>query len=249
MRTWISFIFVALILLTVNTQAANIVTVDSAISFTNTAGKIPVNFTNDVTLSGVELVIWQNSPEVQIDSFSFIGGRVAYTSLKGELIMGDTISIYAIPFSEEPRISPGTGLLGHLYLSYNIDITPRVLTIDTLTVFFPPDVEYSTKFLEPTRSYFTPDFVKGYLDIQQGFGCCIGIRGNADNSADQSPNVADLVFMVNALFKGGPAPDCPMEADVNNIDGPGMNVADLVYMVNAIFKGGPAPLPCTVEQQ
>jgi len=248
MRTWISIIFIAIILLVANTQAANIISVDSVISYTNTIGKVPINFTNDVSLSGVELAIWQNSPEVQIDSFSFIDGRVEYTALKGELLMGDTISIYAIPFGEEPLISPGTGLLGHLYLSYSVEITPQVLTIDTVTVLIPPDVEYATRFLEPSRTFFTPDFDKGYLDIQQGFGCCVGLRGNADNTVEQETNVADVVFLVDFLFRGGPAPDCPMEADVDNTDGPGSNVADIVYLVDFLFRGGPAPLPCTSEQ-
>jgi len=247
MRTWI--IFIVILLFSVSAEAANIVSIDSVLTHTNTIGKVPINFTNDVSLSGVELTIWQSSPEVQIDSFSFFGGRVEYAALKGELLLGDTVSIYAFPFSGEPLISPGTGLLGHLYLSYSLDITPRVLTIDTITAIVPPDIEYTTRFLEPTRTYFTPDFVKGYLDIQQGFGCCIGIRGNADNSVDQTPNIADLVFLVNLVFKGGPDPDCPMEADVNDEDGPGTNIADLVYMVNNVFKGGPDPLPCTIEQQ
>ena len=247
MRTWISFVFIAIILLTVNTQAANIISIDSVISYTNTIGKVPINFTNDVSLSGVELTIWQNSPEVQIDSFSFSGGRVEYTALKGECIMGDTISIYALPFAEEPLITTGTGLLGHLYLSYSLDISPQVLTIDSITVVIPPDVIYSTNFMEPGRSNFTPDFVKGYLDIQQGFGCCVDIRGNADNTAEQEPNVADIVYMVDFLFRGGPPPDCPMEADVDNEDGPGMNVADIVFLVDYLFRGGIAPFPCTVE--
>jgi len=249
MRTWISFVFITIILLTVSSQAANIISIDSVISYTNTIGKVPINFTNDVSLSGVELTIWQSSPEVQIDSFSFFGGRLEYAALKGELIMGDTISIYAVPFGEEPLVAPGTGLLGHLFFSYSLDISTQVLTIDSVTVLIPPDVVYSTNFMEPSRSYFTPDFEKGYLDIQQGFGCCVNIRGNADNSPEQEPNVADIVYMVDFLFRGGPPPDCPMEADVDNLDGPGMNVADIVFLVDYLFRGGADPFPCTIEQQ
>ncbi len=70
-------------------------------------------------------------------------------------------------------------------------------------------------------------------------GCCQN-RGDADGSG--AVNVADLTYMVNYLFKGGPAPVCPEEGDA---DGSGAtNVADLTYLVNYLFKGGPPPPPC-----
>jgi len=55
-------------------------------------------------------------------------------------------------------------------------------------------------------------------------------------------NVADLVYYVEYIFKGGPVPPSLLEADVND-DGD-INVADLVYLVDYLFKGGPTPEPC-----
>lgn len=79
--------------------------------------------------------------------------------------------------------------------------------------------------------YFDPDC-----------NCCNhdGIRG--DMNYDLALNVADLTYIVNYLFKGGPVPPCPEEGDANG-DG-AINVADLTYIVNYLFKGGPAPVPC-----
>ena len=64
------------------------------------------------------------------------------------------------------------------------------------------------------------------------------ICGDANNDED-GPNVADLVFMVDYLFKSGDAPPILEATDVDGI--PGITVADLVFMVNYLFKSGDAP--------
>ncbi|MFH2048657.1 MAG: hypothetical protein ABIJ12_04340 [bacterium] len=65
------------------------------------------------------------------------------------------------------------------------------------------------------------------------------ICGDA-NYDGAGPNVADLVYMVDYLFKGGEPPTIITSGDVNN-DGI-ILVNDLVYLVNYIFKGGPPPI-------
>jgi len=73
-------------------------------------------------------------------------------------------------------------------------------------------------------------------------GCCNhdGIRG--DVNYDMGLNVADVSWLVDYLFFGGPVPPCPEEGDV---DGSGViNVADLTYLVDYIFLSSPAPPPC-----
>ncbi len=61
-----------------------------------------------------------------------------------------------------------------------------------------------------------------------------------DVNHDNTVNVADLVFMVDYLFKGG----VPIEPEyIGDVDRTcTINVADLVYMVDFLFKGGPDPL-------
>ena len=77
----------------------------------------------------------------------------------------------------------------------------------------------------------------------QHFGCCIGIRGDVNNDGGVNPNILDLNFLVNRIFRGGPSAVCLEEADVNG-NGTPQNIIDLNYLVNRIFRGGPPPGPC-----
>ncbi|MFH1688342.1 MAG: hypothetical protein ABIE70_12580 [bacterium] len=81
-------------------------------------------------------------------------------------------------------------------------------------------------------------------------GTCCLTRGDI-NHDNLGPDIADLVFLVNYMFNGGPVPQCDVplgsgyyaEADIDgNLLGP--DIADLVYLVNYMFNGGPAPVPC-----
>ncbi len=65
------------------------------------------------------------------------------------------------------------------------------------------------------------------------------ICGDANNN-EMGPDVQDLTFMVNYVFKSGPPPPVPEAADVDGT--PGIYVSDLTLMVNYIFKGGPPPI-------
>ena len=60
-----------------------------------------------------------------------------------------------------------------------------------------------------------------------------------DANGDGVINSADIVYLINYLFKGGPAPD-PLEVGDLNCDGV-INSADVVYLINYLFKGGPPP--------
>jgi len=73
--------------------------------------------------------------------------------------------------------------------------------------------------------------------------CCNhdGMRGDV-NYDFAGPNIADLTYLVDYLFRGGPEPPCFEEGDVNG-DG-SINVADLTYLVDFLFRGGPPPPPC-----
>jgi len=71
-------------------------------------------------------------------------------------------------------------------------------------------------------------------------GCTI-ICGDAND--DEAINLADAVFIINYVFKGGTPPDPLCVADANG-DG-AVNLAEAVHLINYIFKGGPPPVdPC-----
>ena len=83
--------------------------------------------------------------------------------------------------------------------------------------------------------------------------CCVPpMRGNVDNDTLDVIDISDLVYLVDYMFTGGPAPECWEEANVDGSapatppdDGPDdVDISDLVYLVDYMFTGGPAPLGC-----
>ena len=60
-----------------------------------------------------------------------------------------------------------------------------------------------------------------------------------DANADLMANVGDAVYIINYVFRGGPAP-LPLEAGDANCDLQA-NVGDAVYIINYVFRGGSAP--------
>jgi protocatechuate 3,4-dioxygenase beta subunit len=60
-----------------------------------------------------------------------------------------------------------------------------------------------------------------------------------DVTGEGSINVADVLFLINYLYIGGPAPDPLMTGDAN-CDGE-INAADVVYIINYLFIQGPSP--------
>ncbi|MBW3671358.1 MAG: IPT/TIG domain-containing protein, partial [Acidobacteria bacterium] len=59
-----------------------------------------------------------------------------------------------------------------------------------------------------------------------------------DVNGDLTVSVADIFYLINYLFAGGPAPIGPGDA---NGDG-AVTVADIFYLINYLFAGGPAPV-------
>jgi hypothetical protein len=61
-----------------------------------------------------------------------------------------------------------------------------------------------------------------------------------DVNKDGVVNIADVVYLINYLFIGGPAPVPILQVGDVNQDGV-VNSADIVYLINYLFIGGPAP--------
>nr|MBN2276904.1 M6 family metalloprotease domain-containing protein [candidate division Zixibacteria bacterium] len=61
--------------------------------------------------------------------------------------------------------------------------------------------------------------------------------GDADGSG--AVNILDVTFLINYLYKGGPAPDPEEAADVNH--SLSINILDATYLINYLYKSGPAP--------
>jgi subtilisin family serine protease len=62
-----------------------------------------------------------------------------------------------------------------------------------------------------------------------------------DANGDDLVDVADIVFLINYLYRSGMAPD-PLAAGDPSADCV-VDVADIVYLINYLYRGGPAPQP------
>ncbi len=78
--------------------------------------------------------------------------------------------------------------------------------------------------------------------IQTAFGN-IRLNGDllliGDTNGDGEINLGDAVYLVDYIFRDGPAP-VPEESGDANCDGRS-NIGDIVYIINYIYKGGDAP--------
>ncbi|MCK4858095.1 MAG: S8 family serine peptidase [candidate division Zixibacteria bacterium] len=64
------------------------------------------------------------------------------------------------------------------------------------------------------------------------------VAGDADGNS--LVNIADVVYLINYVFAGGPLPDPWQSGDA---DGDGsISIADVIYMIAYIFGGGPPPV-------
>jgi len=63
------------------------------------------------------------------------------------------------------------------------------------------------------------------------------VPGDANN--DSVVSSADIAFLTDYLFKGGPLPCIPETADPDS--NCAVNSADIVCLVDYLFKGGPPP--------
>ena len=244
-----TLIFIIMLCMTVNSQEladdpniADTIYVDSVMSTSATRGFVPIYFYNDEDLAGVELTLMYDSPEVRIDSFSFVGGRLEAYSLKGaDPLFENTITIYSFTLSEA-LIPSGSGLMGNLYFSYLPGITSHVVTIDTMTLTI-GEREFSTAFSDASANFFKPEFVGGYLNIQPT-SCCLGDRGNADGSIDDVLDISDVIFLVDFMFNEGPEAVCTEEANIDgSLDGV-VDIADVVFIIDFVLNDGAFPSSC-----
>ena len=72
--------------------------------------------------------------------------------------------------------------------------------------------------------------------------CCTGQRGDIDGDGEMS--VADLTYLVAALWQGGSPPSCWEEANVDGTADQRVNIADVTYFVTALWHGGSEPVRC-----
>ncbi|MGB8656781.1 MAG: dockerin type I repeat-containing protein [Candidatus Zixiibacteriota bacterium] len=64
------------------------------------------------------------------------------------------------------------------------------------------------------------------------------LRGDAN--CDWTVNIEDVIYLIDYLFKSGPAPVAPLERGDATCDGI-IGIDDVMYLINYLFERGPAP--------
>jgi len=80
----------------------------------------------------------------------------------------------------------------------------------------------------------------GYVTIKYVQFTCEKKPGDANGSGG-SPNLTDIIYLVNYIFKEWPATTPTCLVDVNGSGSVG-DIIDLIYLINYVYKGGPAPV-------
>ncbi len=134
--------------------------------------------------------------------------------------------------------SPGAGFLGwKTSLNHWNDDAVWALGIEPE---IPPDVWQELRY--PPGSPLGSESIDLAFEIYGGAGPCDCTPGDANN--DGAINIGDAVYIINYIFKSGPAPIpyalCSGDANCDCA----VNIADAVYLINYIFKSGPPPCDC-----
>jgi len=166
---------------------------------------------------------------VKIDNSGSLTNNFSILEAHGDA--GDTSSPYCInlnvlglALSAEP-LGPGFGLLFKLYL--DVLCLSDTLLPDTL-VF----VNVGGTLAQGDSIIKAKMFLPGRLII-------LGGTKYGDANGDTNISIADVVYIISYLFKGGSPPNPWIEGDANG-DG-NVSIADAVYLINYLFKGGPPP--------
>ena len=142
--------------------------IDTLTTFSGAGGcSLPINFVNDEELAAIEVTLSHSSTDITIDSFSFAGSRVSYIPNKDYLVLEDSILTVFILVTNQSFIQPGSGLLGTAYYSWDPAVSPRMVSIDTITHTTISHVQYSTTFKQDAELPFIPQVRPGFIDIQE----------------------------------------------------------------------------------
>ncbi|MGB8657664.1 MAG: dockerin type I repeat-containing protein, partial [Candidatus Zixiibacteriota bacterium] len=104
-------------------------------------------------------------------------------------------------------------------------------------------VQIDSTFIAPLNHIlFTTTEPQGYRPqfISEQFPVLTYWPGDAN--FDGMVDVSDVIYLVNYIYKSGPAPPHLISADVNGPDR-SIDAQDIIYLINYLFKSGPNPHP------
>jgi hypothetical protein len=167
------------------------------------------------------------------------------------------------PFGNDAPLPPDTtyalmkNVSGYRLAAVDADTCEDLMTLVTFDVYDigVTDTFCVVKIISTSKDDATGATIKDNIDKANAFiaahdeiKCslapppCLCKPGDANN--DGQVNVGDAVYLINFVFKGGPAPKPYAKCSGDANKDCQANVGDAVYVINFVFKGGPAPKPC-----
>ncbi len=126
---------------------------------------VAVNFSNSLKVIRVEVPLKVYGSGFLIDSVSFVGGRIPTDPLQVQLVKIDTAGQWVRTlWNGGPNIYPGSGLLGHMYLTTETGTAGGSLTVDSISIGTYPDT-YFMYYLKSTGGLIYPGFSGGTVTI------------------------------------------------------------------------------------
>ena len=158
-----------------------------------------------------------------------------------ELVIDDYSNLRAYQGSQGPTLQIAALNTNQWYHIKTV-VHPGASNYDIyLNSYYMATAKYPGTYLRYLR---LGEFENGYSNYGEGFWDDLSVYGKksyicGDVNGDGVVDVGDVVYLINYLFKSGPAPS-PREAGDVNTDN-NVDVGDVVYLINYLFKSGPAP--------
>ncbi len=146
-----------------------------------------------------------------------------------DISAGYNIWISLVPSGTPNQRFPGGSQLLTATVTITLDDSTTIC-IDILP--WPPDPWYSIRFSRSDAVTYSP---------QQNIPYCTSIElsEHGDANGDGVINFADVMYMINYLYKSGPYP-VSFEAGDANCDGD-HGIVDIILLINYLYKGGRPP--------
>ncbi len=205
---------------------------DNVIGDPSTQVEMVVTASNTVPLNYIRIPVdYSGSINLTLDSFSTDGCRTDYFDQKRQN-MADPLNrraAFSLYNTDDatPDLVAGSGPVIKLYFTIPGSATPE----QGATVAFDGFLTYWPRFSGPVMEY-VPRLVSGTVSLP--FDC-----GELDGNT--KTDMLDILFLINYLYKYGPAPSILKAADVNGDCS--MDMLDVIHMINYLYKGGD-PLTC-----
>jgi hypothetical protein len=134
----------------------------------------------------------------------------------------------------DPRLQATSPAVGGSMASYDPGFTPV-----NYKGAFPPVGTKDFPYPDPCddwMAYWTYLYQKNILPAQAPYY-------PGDVNGNKIVNILDITYLINFVYKSGPAPlNWMMCGDVNRNGA--INILDITYLINFVYKGGPAPVGC-----